>query len=79
MQEMLFREHGINWNDYPDRFKRGTVVHQETVHEPVVYTDKRTNTKHVTPDVERRIWVTGAAPRFTQDRQWFAERIGRMP
>jgi len=23
MQEMLFQEHGINWNDYPPRCKRG--------------------------------------------------------
>lgn len=26
LQEMLFSEKGINWNDYPDFFKRGTYV-----------------------------------------------------
>ena len=26
MQEMLFQEEGINWNDYPSFFKRGTYV-----------------------------------------------------
>lgn len=30
-QEMLFQGHGINWNDYPDRFKRGTYVRRVPV------------------------------------------------
>jgi tRNA(His) 5'-end guanylyltransferase len=30
MQEMLFQR-GINWNDYPDFFKRGTYVQKRTV------------------------------------------------
>jgi len=29
MQEMLFQK-GVNWNDYPDFFKRGTFVRRET-------------------------------------------------
>ncbi len=29
MQEMLFRR-GVNWNDYPDAFKRGTFVRRRT-------------------------------------------------
>ncbi len=31
MQEMLFSEKGINWNDYPNFFKRGTFVRRHTV------------------------------------------------
>lgn len=31
MQEMLFAEHGINWNDYPAFFKRGTFVQHKKV------------------------------------------------
>lgn len=31
MQEMLFQERGINFNDYPDRFKRGTFILRRTV------------------------------------------------
>lgn len=31
MQERLFQEAGINFNDYPSSFKRGTWVHRETV------------------------------------------------
>jgi tRNA(His) 5'-end guanylyltransferase len=31
MQEMLFREAGVNFNDYPPRFKRGVYVRRTTV------------------------------------------------
>lgn len=33
-QEMLFQRHGINWNDYPARFKRGTYVQRRLVRRP---------------------------------------------
>jgi tRNA(His) guanylyltransferase len=33
MQEMLFQK-GINWNDYPAYFKRGTYVQRRTVRKP---------------------------------------------
>jgi tRNA(His) 5'-end guanylyltransferase len=29
MQEMLWKEHGVNWNNYPDFFKRGTYVQRK--------------------------------------------------
>lgn len=31
MQEMLFQEHGVNFNDYPARFKRGVYLQRRTV------------------------------------------------
>jgi len=31
MQEMMFQQHGVNWNDYPDAFKRGTYIQRKTV------------------------------------------------
>jgi tRNA(His) guanylyltransferase len=31
MQEMLFQK-GVNWNDYPTAFKRGTYVQRKTIH-----------------------------------------------
>jgi tRNA(His) 5'-end guanylyltransferase len=35
IQEMLFLEKGINWNDYPDFFKRGTyILRRKVVQEP---------------------------------------------
>jgi len=33
MQEMLFQK-GVNWNDYPRRFKRGTYVRRREVEKP---------------------------------------------
>src|SRR5581483_5540743 len=33
MQEMLFQR-GINWNDYPPQFKRGTFVRRKLVERP---------------------------------------------
>src|SRR5690606_26266119 len=33
MQEMLFAK-GVNWNDYPAFFKRGTYVQRRVVHRP---------------------------------------------
>lgn len=35
MQEMLFRERGVNFNDYPARFKRGVFVQRKTVFRPL--------------------------------------------
>lgn len=31
MQEMLFQKHGINWNDYPTFFRRGTYIQRKKV------------------------------------------------
>lgn len=31
MQEMMFKEHGVNFNDYPAFFKRGTFARRETL------------------------------------------------
>lgn len=72
MQDMLWSEHGVNWNDYDPRFKRGTVVVPETRVEPVSYVDKRTGETQVAPEVERRVWVAKAAPIFSQDREQLA-------
>lgn len=77
MQEMLWSVHGINFNDYDPRFKRGTVVHQVTRMEPVTYTDKRSGRVCTVDAVERRVWEIEAAPQFTKDRAWMTERIGR--
>ena len=34
-QELLFKEAGINWNDYPTKFKRGAGVYKETFEKDV--------------------------------------------
>ena len=34
-QEMMFKEKGVNWNDYPTKFKRGSVIAKETYEKEV--------------------------------------------
>jgi tRNA(His) guanylyltransferase len=79
MQELLFQEHGINWNDYPAGFKRGrAVVYAETVKD-VIYTDKRTGEERRIENVTRHLWqVETELPIFTQDRDWLRSRIPRL-
>lgn len=66
MQDMLWTRHGVNWNDYNPRFKRGTVVHPDTVTTPVRYADKRSGEERVAENVVRRVWTIAAAPIFTR-------------
>lgn len=53
MQEMLFQEHGINFNDYPAFFKRGTWVRKVRVEKEVTEEDL----KHI-PEKYRQLPVT---------------------
>lgn len=75
MQEMLWSQHGVNWNDYDPRFKRGTVVTPETQVGSVSYVDKRSGETYTAEGVERRIWTIAAAPSFTQDRDFLAVHV----
>lgn len=79
MQELLFTEAGINWNDYPDGCKRGRVIVRRTGERPVEYVDKRSNETMRTTAV-RSWWETDAAPHFTTEPgSWLAETIPVMP
>jgi tRNA(His) guanylyltransferase len=75
MQEMMWSERGVNWNDYDPRFKRGTAVWPEVRRGDVEYTNTRTGEKGVAQDVERHVWITGAAPIFTADNGFLATHI----
>ena len=56
LQEMMFQEHNINWNDYATVYKRGSCVTKEQ------YTEN---------DVTRSRWVVDTnIPIFTQDRNY---------
>lgn len=77
MQEMMWRRHRVNWNDYPDQFKRGTVVAPRIEVKPVTWEDKRTRETRVTLDVERRTWQVEAPPVFTRDRAYLVDLIHR--
>lgn len=79
MQELLWSEKGVNWNDYPDGAKRGRICTRVTAEEPVTYTDKRTQQEH-TVDAIRSRWVSEAAPHFTAEPgTWLAEMIPPLP
>jgi tRNA(His) 5'-end guanylyltransferase len=66
MQDMLFTEHGINWNDYPVRFKRGGQVARREVMEPAEFFHRKLN-KEMTVDAVRHRWVIEPADHFTYD------------
>lgn len=56
LQEMMFQEHNINWNDYSTVYKRGSCVTKEQ------YTEN---------DTTRSRWVVDTnIPIFTQDRNY---------
>jgi tRNA(His) guanylyltransferase len=75
MQEMLWAERNINWNDYDPRFKRGTVASSKRVLGDVEYVDRRSGETRLAVGVERRVWEISAAPIFTQDRAFLAYQI----
>lgn len=79
MQEMLWSEKGINWNDYPDGCKRGRVVTRETAEELVTWTHKRTREEHSTMAVRSR-WAAQSAPHFTLNPgEFLTSTIPPMP
>lgn len=77
MQEMLFSEHGINWDGYPVGFKRGRAVLSETTTESLQYVDRRTGETRSVEGVEHRAWTVVEPPTFTQEREWLRARIPR--
>jgi tRNA(His) guanylyltransferase len=79
MQDRLFLEHGINWNDYPAGCKRGRVTVRETGEREVSYVDKRGG-EQVDTTAVRSWWETQGAPHFTAAEDgWLAETIPALP
>jgi tRNA(His) guanylyltransferase len=79
MQEMLWQEHGINWNSYPDGCKRGRVIVKASGEREVTWTHKRTRETSTTTAL-RTWWETRPAPHFTLNAGGFlAEAIPPMP
>lgn len=64
-QDMLFKEKGINWNDYLTKYKRGSVILKETY----IKVGEKGN-------AERTRWVPVETPIFTQDKDFL---INLMP
>lgn len=79
MQELLWSEAGVNWNDYPDGCKRGRIAVRLTGERPVEYVDKRTQ-ETVSTTAVRSWWETSAAPHFTSEPgSWLASVIPPLP
>lgn len=79
MQDLLFTEHGINWNDYPDGFKRGRVTVRQVGERDVEYIDKRTKQTMQTTAI-RTWWETAGAPHFTTEPgSWLGGVIPKLP
>jgi len=79
MQERLWAEAGVNWNDYPDGAKRGRVCVRHTSEEDIIYTDRRTGEEVATRAVRSR-WMVDGAPHFTANADGFlADVIPPLP
>jgi tRNA(His) 5'-end guanylyltransferase len=79
MQEMLWSEYGINWNDYPAGAKRGRVCVRHTEEQEVVWTERHSG-QQMTSRALRSRWSSEAAPHFTaQPDGWLASTIPPMP
>jgi tRNA(His) guanylyltransferase len=65
MQEMLFVQ-GVNWNDYPIRFKRGGQVVKRSGPREVTFIDKHEGCIQ-TVTAERSWWETQPADHFVHD------------
>ena len=79
MQELLWAEKSINWNDYPAGCKRGRVTQRITGERPVEYVDKR-NGETVRTTAVRSWWESNPAPHFTAEADgWLAGAIPVLP
>jgi tRNA(His) guanylyltransferase len=75
LQELLWSLHGVNWNDYDPRFKRGTMVTSRLEVGDVTYVDRRSGEQLVAPNVERRVWSAKPAPILTRDPLFLASVV----
>lgn len=75
MQEMLWLEKGVHFNDQPIGFKRGRVVERISVTQDKEYTDKRTGEVQIAENVTRHLWQVTDPPIFSKDTDWLLSRI----
>jgi tRNA(His) guanylyltransferase len=79
MQELLWSEAGVNWNDYPDGFKRGRVAVRRVGQRETTFTHRRTRELR-TVVAMRSWWESSAAPHFTTEPGgWLAEAVPPLP
>ena len=74
IQEMLFQEKGINWNDTPTRYKRGVSLFKMN------QVAKNCNPKNPDKEVERLKWVKDyEIPIITQNRDYIEQWVLPVP
>lgn len=79
MQELLWSEAGVNWNDYPDGCKRGRVAVRRVGERETTFTHKRTRELRTVVAL-RSWWESSAAPQFTTEPDgWLAEVVPPLP
>lgn len=72
IQEMLWQQHGINWNAYPIAYRRGACCSKVLRETPME--NPRNPGKEIV--VARRKWVIDREPPiFTQDREYVEKKI----
>jgi tRNA(His) guanylyltransferase len=72
-QELLFKEAGVNWNDYPVGFKRGRVVSRHAV--PGLATFMRDGQEQKM-EVTRNVWTPAPSEHFTHDSDgWLRQHL----
>lgn len=72
IQEMLWAQKGINWNDFPADLKRGSCCTKQSVE--TIMEDPRNPGQQIT--VTRSKWVVDhATPIFTQDREYIEKLL----
>jgi len=65
LQEMIFQK-GINWNDYPSKYKRGRIIGKET---------------YIKDNTNRSKWTNinnNEIPIFTQEREFITNLIPKI-
>jgi len=77
LQELLWSEKGVNWNDQPVGFKRGRLVVPVEEEKSVEVVDSRTGEPRTVDGVIRRSWRVVEPPVFTQERDWLLAFIPR--
>lgn len=72
IQDMLFTQKGINWNDYPTMFKRGSCCIKQHIEKEME--DPRNPGQII--QVTRRVWtIDTEIPIFTQNRAYIEDLI----
>lgn len=68
VQDMLMLQKGVNWNNFPTKYKRGCVVLKE-----VYEKDVQLPNGNMVKGVKRRRWVEAEIPILTQDLEFISK------